>query len=110
MPVKIGLMIDYKGLYMVGDGRLTHSAEGFVLDGCGGDLHYEQKPRTTYTLNSDFFWYEIGDVIGIGNRDCLYYCFPEAVDGKITPVAKARLATEEIYKMTMADRRRPKTE
>ena len=110
VPVRIGLMVDYKGLYMVGDGRLTHTAEGFVLDGCDGALHYEQKPRTTYTLNADFFWYEIGDVIGIGNQDCLYYCFPQPVNGRITPVAKARLATEEIYKMTMADRRRPKAE
>ena len=110
VPVQIGLMVDYKGLYMVGDGRLTHTAEGFVLDGCDGALHYEQKPRTTYTLNADFFWYEIGDVIGIGNQDCLYYCFPQPVNGRITPVAKARLATEEIYKMTMTNRRRPKAE
>ena len=38
---------------------------------------------------------------------CLYYCFPKAVDGRIPPVAKARLATEELYKLAMADRRRP---
>ena len=29
------------------------------------------------------------------------------VDGRIPPVAKARLATEELYKLAMADRRRP---
>ena len=107
-PVKIGLMVDYKGLYMVGAGRLTHTAEGFVLEGCEGKLHYEQKPRASHTLNADFYWYCIGDVIGIGNRDCLYYCFPQAVNGKITPVAKARLAAEEMYKTAMESRRRPK--
>ncbi|MBQ9150645.1 MAG: 1-acyl-sn-glycerol-3-phosphate acyltransferase [Clostridia bacterium] len=105
--VKIALMIDYKGLYMVGDGRLTHTSDGLTLDGCEGKLHYEQKPRASHTLNADFYWYCIGDVIGIGNRDCLYYCFPQAVDGKIPPVAKARLATEELYKIAMATRRQP---
>ena len=107
-PVEIGLMIDYKGLYMVGDGRLTHTKEGFILDGCEGKLHYEQKPRASHTLNADFYWYCIGDVIGIGNRDCLYYCFPKPVDGKIPPVAKARLAAEELYKSAMENRRKPK--
>ena len=104
-PVQIGLMVDYKGLYMVGDGWLTHSKEGFRLTGCKGKLTYEQKPRTSHTLNADFYWYCIGDVIGIGNRDCLYYCFPKDVGGGIPPVAKARLATEELYKVAMADRR-----
>ena len=106
-PVEIGLMVDYKGLYMVGDGRLTHTKEGFILDGCDGKLHYEQKPRASHTLNSDFYWYCIGDVIGIGNRDCLYYCFPKPQNGKIPPVAKARLAAEEIYKIAMENKRRP---
>ena len=105
-PVKIGLMVDYKGLYMVGDGWLTHNKDGFRLTGCKGKLNYEQKPRASHTLNADFYWYCMGDVIGIGNRNCLYYCFPTAEDGHIPPVAKARLATEELYKLAMADRRR----
>ena len=106
-PVKIAMMVDYKGLYMVGDGRLVHDAGGFRLTGCEGKLNYEQRPKASHTLNADFYWYCIGDVIGIGNRDCLYYCFPTAQDGCIPPVSKARLATEELYKIAMADRRRP---
>ena len=111
-PVDIALMVDHKGLYAVGEGRLIHTSDGFILDGCEGSLHYEQKPRAAHTLNADFYWYCIGDVIGIGNRDCLYYCFPKPTDGKIPPVAKARLAAEELYKIAMATRRtsRPKTE
>ena len=107
-PVQIGLMVDYKGLYMVGDGWLTHSKDGFRLTGCKGKLNYEQKPCVSHTLNADFYWYCIGDVIGIGNRDCLYYCFPKNVGGRIPPVAKARLATEELYKAAMAERRKPR--
>ena len=83
---------------MIGEGRLVHDENGFTLTGCDGELHYEQKPLSSYTLNADYYWYEIGDVIGIGNRDCLYYCFPQ-VEGDV--VTKARLATEELYKMTM---------
>ena len=107
-PVEIGMMVDYKGLYMVGDGWLTHGQEGFRLIGCKGQLRYEQKPLVSHTLNADFYWYCIGDVIGIGNRDCLYYCFPKDVGGRIPPVAKARLATEELYKVAMAERRKPR--
>ena len=95
IPVKIGIMNDFKALYEVGYGRLMHTAEGFRLTGCDGKLDYFQKALASYTLNSDFFWYEIGDVIGIGDTHALYYCFPESG----VPVAKARLATEELYKL-----------
>lgn len=92
--VKIGVLADSKALYMIGEGRLTHTKEGFTLTGCNGELNYTQGPKASYTLNSDFFWYEIGDVICIGDKKRLYYCFPQ----DNTNVAKARLATEEIYK------------
>ena len=49
-----------------------------------------------YTLNSDFYWYCLGDVIGIGNSKILYYCMPTE-DRYV--VGKARLATEEIFKL-----------
>ena len=99
-PVEIGLLFDYKALYMVGSGRLVHDKNGFSLTGANGELNYTQPVSASYTLNSDFYWYEIGDVIGIGNNDCLYYCFPK----DDTIVCKARLATEELYKMNKGGR------
>ena len=100
VPVKIAILKDTKALYFVGSGRLTHTeAVGFHLTGCEGELDYIQKPISTYTLNADYNWYEIGDVIGIGDAKCLYYCFPQC-EGDV--VAKARLATEEIYKRLKA--------
>ena len=95
VAVDIGIMRDYKSFYTVGEGRLTHTPEGFRLTGCGGKLSYTQKARASYTLNADFFWYEIGDVISIGNTEILYYCFPK----ENIPVAKVRLAAEELYKL-----------
>lgn len=100
--VTIGMMVDYKAIYMVGKGHLTHNDKGFILTGCDGKLHYEQKPRASYGLYSDYYWYEIGDMICIGNKEVLYYCFPEA-DGV---VAKTRIAAEEMYKIKTAESRR----
>lgn len=97
--VNIGVLVDYKAIYMVGEGRLCHTPEGFKLTGCGGKIDYTQKPLSSYSLYADYFWYEIGDIICIGNKKCLYYCFPK---DKSVSVAKARLATEELYKMLKA--------
>jgi len=94
--VDIGVMVDYRAIYLVGEGHLTHTTEGFHLTGCDGKLDYRQSPLASYCLYSDYYWYEIGDVICIGGRDILYYCFPKGGD----VVAKARLAAEELYKIT----------
>ena len=98
--VDIGIIVDFKSLYMVGSGTLRHDADGFALDGCDGQLHYTQSPKENYSLYSDYFWYEIGDVICIGKKDCLYYCFPKKKD----VVAKTRIAAEELFKIERAGR------
>lgn len=95
--VDIYMMVDTKAIYKVGSGVLQHSKSGFVLDGCDGKLHYEREPKANHSLYSDYYWYEIGDMICIGDMKVLYYCFPKN-DGDI--VAKARIATEEIYKLS----------
>ena len=99
LKVRIGMMVDFKAIYMVGNGTLRHDLNGFVLDGCEGKLHFEQGPLACYSVYSDYFWYEIGDVVCIGNKDVLYYCFPEQKD----VVAKIRLAAEEIFKLNVRE-------
>ena len=93
--VTIGVQVNLDGLYMIGDGRLVHNENGFRLVSNDGALDYTQSPVAGHTLYSDFFFYEIGDVIGIGNNEYSYFCFPK---GNVS-VAKARLAVEELYKM-----------
>ena len=95
IEVDICALVNTKGLYKIGSGNLKHTVQGFTLTGCDGKLNYVHKPKSSYSLNSDFFWYEMGDVISIGNQDVLYYCFPKTKDDIVT---KARLATEEIFK------------
>ena len=90
------MMVDYKAIYMVGSGKLIHDENGFHLTGCNGKLDYTQGPLACYSLYSDYYWYELGDMICIGNQDALYYCFPK---GSGDVVAKTRLAAEELYKL-----------
>lgn len=93
--VEIGIQVNLDGICMIGKGRLIHSTEGFHLTGADGKLDYIQSPVYSYTLYSDYYWYEIGDVIGIGNNEFSYFCFPK----EEVSVTKARLATEELYQM-----------
>ncbi len=96
VPVEILMMVNTDCIYDVGEGRLVHDENGFKLTGCEGRLDYFQKPTASYSLYSDYFWYEIGDMICIGNKKVLYYCFPKC-EGDV--VAKTRLAAEEMYKL-----------
>ena len=93
--VDIGMMVNYKAIYMVGSGRLTHDENGITLTGCEGQLHYTQPPLACYDVYADYYWYEIADMICIGNHDALYYCFPHTKN----VVTRARLATEELFKL-----------
>ncbi|MBQ6685173.1 MAG: 1-acyl-sn-glycerol-3-phosphate acyltransferase [Firmicutes bacterium] len=92
--VDIAVQVNLDGVCMIGKGRLTHNAEGFHLVSADGKLDYKQSPVFSHTLYSDYYWYEIGDVIGIGDNEFSYFCFPQ----KHVSVTKARLATEELYK------------
>ena len=97
MDVDIKMLVDSKSIYSVGEGRLTHDREGFTLSGCNGELNFTMANKSSYSLYADYYWYEIGDVIAIGDSKKQFYCFPK--DQKSANVAKARLATEEAYKL-----------
>lgn len=98
--VDIYMLVDEKCIYQVGEGHLHHDYDGFTLNGCDGELEFSLKSTSAYSLYSDYFWYEIGDMICIGDTSRQYYCFPKDREG--TTVAKVRLATEEIYKLHKA--------
>ena len=97
--VTIAMQVDYKAVYMVGEGHLTHDNSGFHLTGCDGRLDYTQKPQSCFGLYADYYWYEIADCICIGDSQVHYFCFPR---DKQVSVAKLRLATEEMYKLYKA--------
>ncbi len=100
--VDIAVQVNLDGVCMIGEGHLTHDESGFHLTNADGKLNYKQSPVASHTLYSDYYWYEIGDVIGIGDNEFSYFCFPKGA----VSVTKARLATEELYKMKKARRKR----
>jgi len=93
--VDIYIQVNLKGVCKIGAGHLRHDLNGFHLTGADGKLDYSQSPIFSHTLYSDYYWYEIGDMIGIGDNTFSYFCFPKGNES----VTKARLATEELYKM-----------
>lgn len=97
-PVNVWISLDTKKLYDIGDGNLVHTTDGFRLTDIDGNSIYEHKPLASYSICADFNFYEVGDVIAIANTECIYYCFPK---NQSIPVAKARLAAEEIYKIAL---------
>ena len=105
IDVDIYMLVDYKALYSIGEGHLRHDDEGFHLVGGDGELDYKQSSLASYTLNADYFWYEIGDMISIGNKRHLFYCFPK---NSKAIVAKAKMAAEELYKIKFNEKRNSK--
>lgn len=103
LPVKIYMSIDEKRMYSVGEGVLTHTDEGLRVVGCDGKLDHLHTPQQSHSISSEFYFYEIGDVICLGNHSMMLYCFPET-EGDI--VTKIRLAAEEQYKMTVQKKAR----
>ena len=99
--VDIYVFCDGKCMYHIGEGRLTHTMDGFHLTDARGELDYTHRPNATYTLNADYNWYELGDVISFGTNAITYYCLPK---GDADLVTKTRLACEEIYTLLQAQK------
>ena len=95
IDVDIAVQVNLDGVCRIGTGHLTHNLDGFRLTGADGKLDYRQSAVFSHTLYADYYWYEIGDVIGIGDNEFSYFCFPK----ENVSVTKARLATEELYKI-----------
>ena len=94
--VVIYLMKDTYTIYDVGEGHLTHDLNGFHLTSNDGLIDYKQTPTASYTINSDFYWYQIDDTVCIGDYNQQFYCFFKS---KKDLAAKTRLAAEEMYKL-----------
>ncbi len=99
--VDIYVFSDGKCMYHIGDGHLTHGKEGFHLTDARGELDYTHRPGAAYSLNADYNWYELGDVISFGTNAITYYCLPK---GSGDVVTKARLATEELWTLLQKEK------
>lgn len=93
--VKILLQRDYSAIYDIGNGRLVHTKDGFHLTSDDKELDFRRYPLDNYSVASDLYWYEKGDMVSIGDTDKVFYCFPIE---KCDVAAKVRMATEYIYR------------
>ena len=93
LPVDIMIMHGNKCIYRVGEGTLLHDYNGFTLRAFDGKFTYNQPPLYSYSVNADYNWYELGDVVSIGDRKTQFYCIPK----DSTAVTKLRFAAEELY-------------
>ena len=108
VPCDIMMIVNSKALYKVGSGRLSHSIEdGFHLTGCDGKLDYHQNSKSMYTCEAIPYWYEIDDVIGLGNSKALYFAFPKEHK---EVVGKVKLAVEEGFKIIKEQKEANKAE
>lgn len=108
IPCEIMMIMDWKSVYSVGEGRVSHNMkDGFHLTGCDGRLDYKQSSKSMYTCESAFHWYEIGDVIGMGDKHALYFAMPS--EGKHN-VCKSRLGVEETFKILEAQKEQERAE
>ena len=96
VPCDIYMIVDTSDVYKVGEGRVSHDFEGLHLTGCDGKIDYRQSSKSMYTVEAAFYWYQMGDVIGMGNNRALYFAMPKE-DKHV--VGKAKLGAEEIFKV-----------
>lgn len=95
VPVEILMQHDTVAIYDIGKGRLIHTKEGFHLVSDDKEVDFRRYPLDNYSVASDLYWYEKGDMISIGDTEKVFYCFPLE---KCDVAAKVRMATEYIYR------------
>lgn len=87
-------MIDTYNLYDIGSGHLKHNQQGFLLTNNEG-LHFTVP--NTYSINADFYWYQLGDIICVADYNRQFYIFPKGVKDV---VAKTKIACELLYQLS----------
>jgi 1-acyl-sn-glycerol-3-phosphate acyltransferase len=94
--VKIESLPSAKGFVSLGDGRLSHSAEGFKLSGtCQGETFTLERPVSSmYSCHIEYNYKGRGDCVDVGSFDDTFYVYPKGRDFSVTKMA---LATEELY-------------
>ena len=85
-----------KGYIPLGEAKLTHSMEGFLIEGSfDGEFFSLAKPiLSMYSCHIEFEYFGKGDCIDLSTLSDTYYVYPQ---GKEFSVTKIALATEELY-------------
>lgn len=92
-----------KGYIRLGEATLTHSKQGFRLEGNfdGEDFLLEKDPLSMYSCHIEYNYMGRGDCIDLSTLQDTYYIYPLNQRNVVT---KIHFATEEIYKLVKKER------
>ena len=96
-PVRVESLPNANGYVHIGEGTLTHNAEGFVVRGSGAYGPFEMvKPvPSLYSCHIEFNYLgKYGDCVDLNTLEDSWYCYPYDCEFSVTKIA---LATEELY-------------
>jgi len=85
-----------KGYIPLGEVKLTHSMDGFLLEGVfEGESFSLRKPiLSMYSCHIEFEYFGKGDCIDLSTLSDTYYIYPQGRNFSVTKIA---LATEELF-------------
>jgi 1-acyl-sn-glycerol-3-phosphate acyltransferase len=97
--VRIDSLPNAKGFIPLGEGRLIHDMDGFVLTGKNfKDERFETRwaPKSLYSCHIEYNYLEkFGDCVCLNTLTDSYYIYPQ---GNAFSITKIALATEELFK------------
>lgn len=96
VSARLYAVVNMKGVYDLGNGRVSHDMDGVRVIGYDGKLDFRKKSVSMYAVGAALYWDKIGDGISVGDNSITYIAAPETNQHL---VMKARLASEEIYKI-----------
>lgn len=98
LDVRIDSLPNSKGYINLGEGKLVHNCEGFLLTGFYANEHFsvEKNVKSMYSCHIEYDYLgKYGDCIDLSTLTDTYYIYPYGNDFSVTKIA---LATEELYK------------
>lgn len=95
-PVNVYAAVDTKSLYTLGKGEISYDMDGIHMTAYDGKLQFYKKSLSMHAIGADLHCQDVGDVICFGDHNVTYLALPYEAPHL---VVKARLASEEIYKI-----------
>ncbi|MBQ8148772.1 MAG: 1-acyl-sn-glycerol-3-phosphate acyltransferase [Lachnospiraceae bacterium] len=92
IEVQVEALPNEKGFVKLGNGRLTHDKEKYILT-VGDDLHLEFKNRNLESVQTEYNYRGKGKCIVLSTKDCCYYVYSKNPEFCVT---KLQFATEYV--------------
>ena len=98
VPCKVMSLPNSKGFINIGEGRLVHNSDGFMLSSCWNGKSWELKIPTSslYSVHIEYNYKKLHrDCIDLSTLDDTFFIYPKGSEFSVTKIS---LATEELVK------------